>query len=254
MNRDMLSKALGDMDPRYVAQCSRYAPGEAAGPPERIAKMKMKRIVSIALAATLLLALGAAAYAVSSIHAARQQALKAQLQVEEHNVESYTEYETTREDSNLVILSAVNDGENQRIFINVSPVTEQELSLFPGELSFVWSIDGSELGGFAGPQLRPDRSLSGKEEIRAAVMEDAWDAESETLTLLCYIPVEQLHTLMANRSGSGMVLRAAMYEKDREIRDFGSADFTPTAEERRVFDLAGAVLRDGEQEIEIPWS
>lgn len=252
MNRDMLIKAVGDIDDRYIAESSRYSPEEVCGPPEGIKRMKTKRIVSVALAAALILALGAAVYAVSSIHAIRQQALKADLQIEENRADSYVEYDVPGETgSGLVVLSAVSDGEEQRVYVNVAPVAEEELESFPGGLSFAWSIEGSDLGGFAGPQLNPDRSLSGKEEIRAAVMEDAWDPETRTLTLLCYLPARQLRETAARQATGSVMLRVAMYENGREIRCFGSVPFMPTAEERRVFDLGSAIYRSGEKEIEL---
>lgn len=61
MNRENLFSALSDLDPRYVAEAVRYAP-EAAHPSERSKHMKSKRILSLALAAALMLALGFTAY------------------------------------------------------------------------------------------------------------------------------------------------------------------------------------------------
>ena len=63
MNRDRFFQALSGLDDRYVAEAIRYAPGEAAGASERIVKMKARRIITIALAAVLILALGVTGYA-----------------------------------------------------------------------------------------------------------------------------------------------------------------------------------------------
>ena len=63
MNRDRLFQALSGLDDRYVAEAIRYAPGDASGASERIVKMKAKRIITIALAAVLILALGITGYA-----------------------------------------------------------------------------------------------------------------------------------------------------------------------------------------------
>ena len=52
---------MGDIDPRYVAEAVRYAPEEAL-PPERSKHMRSKRILSLALAAALIVALGFTAY------------------------------------------------------------------------------------------------------------------------------------------------------------------------------------------------
>lgn len=66
MNRDRFFQALSGLDDRYVAEAIRYAPGDAAGASERIVKMKAKRIITIALAAVLILALGVTAWAVNA--------------------------------------------------------------------------------------------------------------------------------------------------------------------------------------------
>ena len=63
MNRDRLFQALSGLDDRYIAEAIRYAPEDASGASERIVKMKTKRIITIVLAAVLLLALGLTAYA-----------------------------------------------------------------------------------------------------------------------------------------------------------------------------------------------
>lgn len=64
MSRETAFQILGDLDEQYVAEAVRYAPEAAAGAPERIKPMKTKRIITLALAAALILALGVAAYAV----------------------------------------------------------------------------------------------------------------------------------------------------------------------------------------------
>ncbi len=63
MNREKAFEALENLDERYIAEAVRYAPGDAAAPPERKTPMKTKRILTLALAAALLLALGVTAYA-----------------------------------------------------------------------------------------------------------------------------------------------------------------------------------------------
>ena len=61
MNRDQILQLLEAVDDRFVSESARFGP--AQGPKERSAHMKTKRIVTLALAAVLLLALGAVAYA-----------------------------------------------------------------------------------------------------------------------------------------------------------------------------------------------
>ncbi len=63
MNRDLLSKAVGGIDDRYIAEALASVPDAASEPSERIGHMKIKRIVTLALAAVLLLSLGIVAHA-----------------------------------------------------------------------------------------------------------------------------------------------------------------------------------------------
>ena len=67
MNREQAFETLSELDDSFIAESIRYAPADAAKPSERIEHMKRKRIFTIALAAALILALGAAAYAISGI-------------------------------------------------------------------------------------------------------------------------------------------------------------------------------------------
>lgn len=66
MNRDLLSKAVGGIDERYIAEALATLPEGASEPSERIGTMKIKRIVTLALAAVLLLSLGIVAHAAYS--------------------------------------------------------------------------------------------------------------------------------------------------------------------------------------------
>ena len=64
MNRELLSKALGEIDEAFIAKAYRSVPEEAASTSsERIVQMKKKHMLTFALAAALILALGVAAYA-----------------------------------------------------------------------------------------------------------------------------------------------------------------------------------------------
>lgn len=66
MNRELLSKALCEIDESLLAEAYRPVTEEASGSPERIVHMKKKRIITFALAAALVLALGIGACAVYS--------------------------------------------------------------------------------------------------------------------------------------------------------------------------------------------
>lgn len=67
MKRELLSKAFGDIDERYITESYHPVLGDASSASERIVHMKKKRIITFALAAVLMLALGITAYAVWGI-------------------------------------------------------------------------------------------------------------------------------------------------------------------------------------------
>ena len=62
MKRELLSKAFGDIDERFIEETYRPIPEDASGTSERIVHLKKKRIITFALAAVLMLSLGIAAY------------------------------------------------------------------------------------------------------------------------------------------------------------------------------------------------
>lgn len=80
MNRDRLFQALSGLDDRYIAEAIRYAPEDASGASERIVHMKTKRIITIALAAALILALGVTAWAVNAAVAGPKEAERIAMQ------------------------------------------------------------------------------------------------------------------------------------------------------------------------------
>ena len=66
MNREKGFQALSGLDDRYIMEAICYAPEDASGASERIVHMKTKRIITLALAAALILALGVTAWAVNA--------------------------------------------------------------------------------------------------------------------------------------------------------------------------------------------
>ena len=93
MNRERIFDALSGLDARYVAEALRYSPEAASAAPERIVHLRKKRIVSFALAAALLLALGAAAWAVFSTYSARVPAPEEAFRIHwEENASGYIEW------------------------------------------------------------------------------------------------------------------------------------------------------------------
>ena len=129
MNRELLSKALGEIDERFIDEAYRPVPESASGSPERIVHMKKKRIITLALAAALILALGVTAYAIGvSIYRQRQEELREQLQIDENQVTDYVEYPVVEEPEKapvegVTLLSSMNDGEFQRFWVVIGTPT-----------------------------------------------------------------------------------------------------------------------------------
>ena len=66
MKREQLSTIICNIDDRHIAEAYQFDPDLCARPSERIVHMKKKRIITFALAAALILALGVGAYAAYS--------------------------------------------------------------------------------------------------------------------------------------------------------------------------------------------
>ena len=251
MKRETITLMLNNIDDDYISEADVFDPETIQDPPERIVHMK-KRIITFALTAALMLALGITAYAIWSIHSTRQQELKADLNIEENNVSSYMEYDVPDElAGGLVLLSAVNDGQEQHVYVNISPVTKEEAVRFPDGVRFVWNIAGTEIGGFAGPQLPVGLSFSGEEAIREAVLENAYDEESQTMTLQCYIDVDFIEEAMTELGKENVPLQVQMIVGENDPKTFGPVLFSLTEEQTRYFDFGHAVYHDEELDKDI---
>jgi len=268
MKRELISEALNLLEERHIRDTAAFAPGLIQEGPERIVRMRKKRMITLALAAALLLALGVAAYAAWGVHTAKQHELKADLKIEEKNVGSYWEYDISEESDNsgAVLLSTVNDGESQRVFVDVSPVEIEDLERFPESVSFAWKIDGMKLDDgsdywmTAGPVLPSDISVSGHEAIREAVLRDAYDEDTKTLTLACFISNNAIAQAQANTNSESVHLTLTFWDHQAQAdahvgktvdwlgsqKSYGSVWFTPTEQEMRYFDFGPTVYRDSE--------
>jgi hypothetical protein len=107
--------------------------------------IKSKKIFrTILIAAVITALMGITAYAVSSIHAARQQALRADLKIDENEVSGYTEYaesepdtasvsslaETVGAEPRIQLISSLQQGDFQAVYFSVSPVPEETARSF----------------------------------------------------------------------------------------------------------------------------
>ncbi len=80
LRQEQISRVIGNLDDRHIAECASYAPAGAAASPERSRRVKVKRIITLALAAALILSLGVTAYAVKASVATPEAAQRVALQ------------------------------------------------------------------------------------------------------------------------------------------------------------------------------
>lgn len=228
------------------------------GQERRTGHPRSRRLLTLALAAALLLSFGLVAYAISSVHARKQEELRQELNMDGSHAKSYVEYEVPAEDApGLVLLSAINDGEFQKLYVNVSPVTEEQLDRYEDGQYFMWQLEGMTGFGSAEINLKPDRSVHNREELMAAIREDAYDAETQTLTLRIYISENSVREAQQSTGSDAVTLHVWLWDgmaweesgsgaefhslEDwlRALPGFGSVRFLPTEREAVFFDLGG---------------
>ncbi len=256
MNRELLSKALGEISESYIAEAYRPLPEDASSASERIVHMKKKRMITAALAAALAFVLGITAYAAWSIHAERQQELRDKLQIDENNVSSYVEYDVASSEpaDGLTLLSAVNNGQQELVYVNIAPVSAEEAA--SSFLDFTWSVEGTEITGSASPEFSAESSSVYYGTDASALTQRAYDPETQTLTLVCFLDVNSINQAMEELGTESIPLTVHMftgdlYEGSVASRSFGPATFALTEEEFRYFDFGGALYHDPELDRDI---
>ena len=134
MNDFRLNRALTQIDESFLTMVDRKTMEVQAMKQKAVRTKKIFRIFLIAAVITALM--GASAYAISNIHAARQERIKAQLQIQENTVSGYTEYpELTQSEEQgetvptpepqIQLISSIQRGDHQEIYFSVSPVPEE---------------------------------------------------------------------------------------------------------------------------------
>lgn len=244
MNRELLSKALCEIDESFIAEAYRPVPEAASGSPERIVHMKKKRIITFALVAALILALGTVAYAIGvSIHRQRQEELREQLQIDENQVTDYVEYPVAEEPEKapvegVTLLSAMNDGEFQRFWVVINGVTPEMIARLESSEQVDW--EGEPLPANGHRYCIIYATMDGESYFDAMShfhVRDGYDPESQTLTTECAIPLHELE------QGQKVTLRFVMadcidYEMDRSeaelVCEFGSVEVERTGQAIRT--------------------
>jgi len=199
MNRELLSKALCEIDESFIAEAYRPVPEAASGSSERIVHMKKKRIITFALAAALILALGVTAYAIGvSIYRQRQEELREQLQIDENQVTDYVEYPVVEEPEKapvegVTLLSSMNDGEFQRFWVVINGVTPEMIARLESSEQVDW--EGQALPANGHRYCIIYATMDGESYFDAMSpldFQDGYDLESKTLTTECAIPLHEL--------------------------------------------------------------
>lgn len=249
-----LLRAMGLMDDGLVMELMSRVYPENKNYVNR--KPALRMLIAAAVAASILAALGIAAYAIGSIHQRRQQELREQYKVVENNVTSYVEYpEPTAQSPGVSLLSAFNDGEFQYIYVNLSPISEEEVYEAARYHDFWCSVDGgTEFHNVKVPfdeRLVKDgdrmevydedtgytfKSLSPEKWAEYSLL-TSYDEESQTVTLLCSIINTKLEGIDTAELGIYRHIGFGNPEAEgiEQQKYFGSVTFSPTqAHSRRI--------------------
>lgn len=183
MRREKISQALSMLDEKYVLEALELTePGSEA---PKVSDMKTSRHSTKNLRRTLLIAavisvfFAVTAFAIGyGIDRQRQQELREQLQIDENQVEEYTEYplpeetgEAAPSDGELTVtlLSSIGGVEYDSIYINVSPFEKEWIR---GQLPVGASFDGGESFATCTPAMKNGEMI--------------YDEATKTITFECH--------------------------------------------------------------------
>lgn len=169
-------------------------------------KPAFRMLVAAAVAVSIIAALGLAAYAISSIHQRRQEQLRVEYKVEENNVTSYVEYPEPSVQPGVSLVSAISDANTQRVYVNISPVSEETVRESFDGFSFGYRLyDGSmRMAGIAYDTEKRNAldkvkmyfeetqqyiDVPDPEQLYQLTLEQAYDPETKTLMLTFSLPL-----------------------------------------------------------------
>ncbi len=256
MNNYRLNHALSEIDERYLIMVDSVAEENRRG---RKTKSPKKLIRTILIAAVITALLSITAYAVYSIHAAKQDKLREQLKIEESKTESYVEYDTaSQETSGVVLLSTINDGEFQKVYLDISPVEPEIIAGFPDTYNFFWNIEGWELDGYS-PWMIATPVIETEPPLAVKITE-AYDEDSKTLTLECNISNDAILQAKQTENSESIKLTVTLLDSQAMAesgngsvnewlssqKSYGSIQFTPTEQEKSFFNFQNTVYFDKE--------
>lgn len=185
MRREKISRALSMLDEKYILEALELElPGECREAP-KVSNMKISRRSAKNLRRTLLIAavisvfFAVTAFAIGyGINRQRQQELREQLQIDQHQVEEYTEYPLPEENGEkassdgkmtVTLLSSIGGVEFDTIYINVSPFEKEWVH---GQLPMGASFDGGESFATCTPAMKNGEMI--------------YDEATKTITFECH--------------------------------------------------------------------
>ena len=206
-----------------------------------------------------------AAFAIGyTIHQRRQEELRQELKIDEANVQSYVEYETAEaREAGVTLLSSIRNDDHQYVYINVSPIEREAAANFPDSIGFFYTLDG-KIWAAANPVFAPDR-VATHAEMGAAVLEDAYDEETSTLTLRCDVQCEWLERSLDASGRAELRLVKITEDDDASGYDFlsdwlidneeshlcGTVMIAPTELEMRLIRFKDAVFTEPSSGLKI---
>lgn len=233
--------------------------------PPRQSRVRVRRVSRTLLLAAILSALFVtSALAVGlSIHSRRQAQLNETV-AQGGSVAGYTEYAVpaAQEETSVTLLSALADGEFERIWLNVSPVEEDEVPRFmngtkeeggvrwynigvrvPGDEAVYGRADYLDMIAFEPGDIPEDGALD-RELVERRYREQYYDGETKTLTVCLLFPqssfetgrpVELTLSLESLFETDGRSVPITWSEECETLRTFGTLLFTPVEEETLRF-------------------
>ena len=197
-----LIEAMGGIEDSMITQLVSRVYGD-----EPAQNRSVRRMFRMLIAAALIIsALGLTAYAVSSLHQQRQQELRERYKVEQNNVSSLVEYPEPTHQTGVSLVSAISDGNFYRVYVNVSPVSEETVRESYDGFTFGYRLNDGSMR-MAGPAYDIEKrdkldkvqmyveetqkyiEAPDPEQVYKLVLEEAYDPETRTLMLTFNLPL-----------------------------------------------------------------
>jgi len=268
MDNYMIFAALTDIDDAFILSAAELLGYREANMKKRpIRKISKTLLIAAVIASFMIIT----AFAVSvSVHYRRQQELRDRLQIEQNNVSSYVEYEENAGGTNL--LSSINDGEFITAYVNLSPISPEEIrTLYGGDEMITelhYMVNDTGHGGSATPVMPENLGVGPKIEVKdpfsgenmqvidpqwlyEKVLESAYDSETQTLTVSCQLYCSWLESLGV-KMDEPIKLRFTFNEVQpmdghseiETLIDFGEVEIEPSAVQERFAEFDNIRITD----------